>query len=108
MDDLLTIALEAHNEELNHHRRYEIVVGRDLLDHWTVSVRYGRVGCSFRELKFGSPDAHETKRLIHDRLRKRLSAPRRIGCSYRLRELSIETPLADWLPSVVITRLLSG
>ena len=44
MDNLLTVAFEAHNAELNHHRRYQITVGRDLLDDWTVSICYGRSG----------------------------------------------------------------
>jgi len=39
MDNLLTVAFEAHRDELNHHRRYQIVIGRDLLDDWTVSIR---------------------------------------------------------------------
>ena len=44
MDNLLTVAFEAHHAEKNHHRRYEVTVGRDLLDDWTVAVRYGRIG----------------------------------------------------------------
>jgi len=31
MDNLLTVAFEAHSQEKNHHRRYQITVGRDLL-----------------------------------------------------------------------------
>ena len=50
MDNLLTLALEAHNAEKNHHRRYQVTLGRDLLDHWTVAIRYGRTGQAGREL----------------------------------------------------------
>ena len=32
MDNLLNIVLEAHNVERNHHRQYEITLGKDLLD----------------------------------------------------------------------------
>ncbi len=32
MDNLLTLAFEAHHPERNHHRRYEVSVGRDLLE----------------------------------------------------------------------------
>ena len=42
MDNLLSLSFEAHHEEKNHHRRYEVVIGRDLLDAWTVAIRYGR------------------------------------------------------------------
>ena len=32
MDNLLTIAFETHHAELNHHRQYQIRVGRDVVD----------------------------------------------------------------------------
>jgi hypothetical protein len=38
MDNLLTIAFEAQHAELDHYRRNELVVGRDLLDDWTVCI----------------------------------------------------------------------
>lgn len=38
MDNLLRVAFEAHHSFRNHHRRYEITVGRDLLDDWIVSI----------------------------------------------------------------------
>jgi hypothetical protein len=44
MDNLMTVVFEAYNTELNHHRRYQITVGRDVLDDWTVSICYGRSG----------------------------------------------------------------
>ena len=44
MDNLLTVAFEAHSQEKNHHRRYQITVGRDLLNDWTVAIRFGRTG----------------------------------------------------------------
>ncbi len=84
MLDLLTIALEAHSDERNHHRRYELAVGRDLLGDWVVTVRYGRVGWPLRELRFGSQDVETARSIFADRLRRRLSAPRRIQCRYRL------------------------
>jgi predicted DNA-binding WGR domain protein len=57
MDNLLTVALEAHHAELNHHRRYQITLGRDLLDDWTVSISYGRSGQGGQEKRFASPKA---------------------------------------------------
>lgn len=44
MDNLLTVAFEAHNAEKNHHRRYQVTLGRDLLNDWTVAICYGRTG----------------------------------------------------------------
>lgn len=103
------IALEAHSDELNHHRRYEVSVGRDLLGDWVVIVRYGRVGGPLRELRFGSPDAQEAQAIVHDRLRRRLSAPRRIGCRYGIRELSVPSNVSagDWVPPAMLAGLLT-
>lgn len=108
MLDLLTIALEAHSDERNHHRRYEVSVGRDLLDHWVVTVRYGRVGAPLRELRFGSPDVESAHAVVHDRLRRRLSAPRRIGCGYGVRLFSAAPgmPLRAWIPAEVLNTLI--
>lgn len=39
------IELQAHNADRNHHRAYDLSVGRDLLDDWVVEVRFARVGC---------------------------------------------------------------
>ena len=57
MDNLLTVAFEAHSR-----RRITTVatrsrVGRDLLDDWTVAIRYGRTGQGGQELRFASPQA---------------------------------------------------
>jgi predicted DNA-binding WGR domain protein len=106
MDNLLTVALEAHHAELNHHRRYEIVVGRDLLDDWTVCIRYGRIEQDGQVQRFaGSHDA-EMKAIVRDRLRRRLSAPKRIGCAYRMTNLSTADGFDGmaWLPVEVMAR----
>jgi WGR domain-containing protein len=84
MDNLLTVALEAHHAEQNHHRRYRVSVGQDLFGQWTVSICFGRIGQSGRELRYSAPKLDELRKTVDDRLRRRLSAPRRIGCSYRL------------------------
>ena len=77
MDNLLTVAFEAQNAELNHHRRYQITVGRDLLDDWTVLICYGRLGQGGQMKRFASSHDDLVKAIIRDRLLRRLSAPRR-------------------------------
>jgi predicted DNA-binding WGR domain protein len=106
MDNLLSITLEAHHPEMNHHRRYEVIVGRDLLDDWTVAIRFGRIGQGGREMRFASKHPEEMKTVIRDRLRRRLSAPKRIGCPYRLSSFSTAAGIAarDWLPDDVMAR----
>jgi hypothetical protein len=110
MDNLLNIVLEAHHPQRNHHRRYEIIVGKDLLDDWTVKIRFGRSGQYGRVLQFASPKAEEMRCVIRDRLRRRLSAPKRIGCSYRLSAFSTSRGVdpADWLPGNLMASLLTG
>lgn len=110
MINLLTVAFEAHNPEKNHHRRYEVTVGRDLLNDWTVSIHYGRAGQAGRELRYAGPNPVELQEVIRERLRRRLSAPRRIGCPYQLAAVNaapgFDSPA--WLPSDVIARFLDA
>lgn len=110
MDNLLTVAFEAHSAERNHHRRYEVVLGQDLLDDWTVAIRYGRVGQGGRVLRFASPRREEVRAVIRDRLQRRLSAPRRIGCPYRLATLSTAPGIDawSWLPGDVMARFFAS
>jgi predicted DNA-binding WGR domain protein len=106
MDNLLTVTFEAHSQEENHHRRYQITVGRDLLNDWTVAVRYGRTGQGGQEKRFASQKAQEMQAVIRDRLRRRLSAPKRIGCPYHLTALSAAPGFdaAAWLPGEVMAK----
>jgi hypothetical protein len=110
MDNLLTIAFEAHHAELNHHRRYQVTIGRDLLDDWTVAIRYGRVGQGSQEKRFASPQADDMRAVIRDRLRRRLTAPKRIGCPYRLAALNSAPGFnaTEWLPGDVMARFFAG
>src|SRR5271166_4665589 len=98
MDNLLTVAFEAHGQEKNHHRRYQITVGRDLLNDWTVAIRFGRTGQGGREMRFASPKPDEMRAVIRDRLSRRLSA------------FSI-APYFDasiWLPGEVMARFFQA
>ena len=107
MDDLLTLTVEAHNGPQNHHRRYEISIGRDLFDDWTVTIRYGRVGQGGQERRYGSRDMEPLRAVIRQSLRRRLSAPRRIGCPYTLTSFTqvVGFDRDAWLPVDVIEKL---
>jgi hypothetical protein len=110
MDNLLTAVFEAHHAEKNHHRRYQLTVGRDLLDAWTVAITYGRTGQAGRVLRYASARPDDMKAIIRDRLRRRLSAPRRIDCSYRLAAFSAAPGFdaAAWLPGDVMARFFES
>jgi predicted DNA-binding WGR domain protein len=110
MHELLTLTLEAHHVERNHHRRYQITIGRDLLNDWVVVTRYGRIGQRGQEHCFAGPAADELQAVVRERLRRRLSAPKRIGCAYRVSELitAVEIDSEEWLPSELLKRLRSA
>ena len=104
MDNLLTATFEAHNGERNHHRRYSIRIGRDLLDDWSVTIGHGRTGHPGRETHFASSNAEQAQAIIRDRLRRRISAPKRIGCSYRflMFDAAPGFDCGKWLPDELI------
>ena len=100
MENLLSLTLEAHNAWQNHHRHYAVMVGRDLLNDWTVSIRYGRTGQHGQELHYADAEPAPLVTVIRDRLQRRLSAPRRFGRPYRLTEFSAAPNFdaSSWLP----------
>lgn len=107
MENLLSLSVEAHNADKNHHRRYELTIGRDLFGHWTISVNYGRTGGSRgHELRCGGIDAERLRTIARDRLLRRLSAPKRIGCPYLLAGLSVAAGIdaSFWLPPDIVAQ----
>lgn len=108
MDNLLTLALEAHNNGLNHHRRYEIQIGRDLLDHWTLTIGYGRVGQGQQVKRFAAKEEGCLQVIIRERIQRRLSATKRIGCRYQIVTSDKATNMnsEQWLPAELLAKLL--
>jgi len=109
MCDLLTVIFEAHHAERNYHRRYQITISRDLFDDWVVRISYGRIGRRGNAQQFGHADADKVRSIVRERLRRRLSAPRRIDCAYRMCEIAAAEGIdpADWLPAEVMCKLLT-
>lgn len=107
MDGLLTLLLEAHNPAANHHRWYEVRVGRDLFGRWTVCIAYGRSGQAGQQRRFSAAVAADLKACVFGHLVRRLSAPRRIGCAYRVTRLDAAEGFdtADWLAPSLMTGL---
>jgi len=50
-----------------------------LLDDWIVAIRFGRTGQGGQEQRFTSPNAEVIKSIVRDRLRRRLSARKRLA-----------------------------
>lgn len=110
MLNLMTVIFEAHHAERNHHRRYQIAIGRDLFDVWTISIEYGRAGRNAQERQYTSDDAIQLRRIIRERLQRRLSAPRRIDCRYRIRELNAAADFDTeaWLPPDLVAKFFAA
>ncbi|MBI1380780.1 MAG: WGR domain-containing protein [Planctomycetaceae bacterium] len=97
MTEVLYIALEAHNPTRNHHRRYVLVVERDLLGDWLCTVEYGRVGQGGTLQRYASARIDDVRRFAQRCLNRRLSAPRRIGVPYRCVEHRGTMEMPFWL-----------
>src|SRR4051794_41700324 len=93
MDNLLTVAFEAHNNEANHHRHYAVTVGRDLLDDWTVAIRYGRIAQAGRALRYAAAEPQALRAILRHQLRRRLSPPERRRWPRLLPPLHARPPL---------------
>ncbi len=100
MENLLHIALEAHDDTANHHRAYVVALSRDLFGTWVVTVRYGRTGRLGQQRRQTVDSLEQARALVRQHLQRRLSARRRIGCDYRVTEFSggAEFDPSEWLP----------
>jgi hypothetical protein len=79
MENLLIVSFKAHNADRNHHRRSEIRLGRNLFGDWTVTLLYGRAGRGGQEERHAGSDTERLRQVVRESLRRRLSAPKRIG-----------------------------
>ncbi len=87
---VFSVLLEARDPERNRWRSYRVEAGRDLLGDWIVEVTFGRIGARGRTLTYAAADEDQARRLTAACLRRRVSAPRRIGVAYELIERTVE------------------
>lgn len=80
------VHLEASVPARNHYRAYAISAGPDLLGDWQVRITYGRIGARGRTLVYAYPDEATARQQVRACLRRRRSAPARIGTAYQVRE----------------------
>lgn len=101
------LELEAHHPGRDHHRAYAVEVERDLLGDWVVRVCFGRAARPgrVRALCYAVADREAARLLVRERLRRRLGAPKRIGCAYRITRalLASGEELAAWVPDALLT-----
>ena len=105
MLELCHIALTALHPERNVWRAYRLSLGRDLFGEWTIDLRYGRIGQGGQGRRIACGSLEEARRVARSYLRRRLSAPRRIGCTYRV--VSFDPGQADLLSPALPPGLVS-
>lgn len=80
-DDL--ILLEAVDHERNIARRYAIARSVDLFGHSIIQCSWGRIGRRGQSRTISFSAADDAARYVRSILRRRESAPARIGVAYR-------------------------
>jgi len=95
MMDAFYAKLEACDPALGRFHAYRIAAGTDLLGDWLVEVTYGRIGTHDRTLRQAVQDEAAARKLVGQHLRRRATAPRRIGVGYRLCEINDPRQWAD-------------
>ncbi len=79
----MLIELRACDPAANRFRAWRLEVGQDLFGAWTAEVRFGRIGRPGRALRCAFAGEREVHAFVRSRLRRRASAPARIGVAYR-------------------------
>ena len=84
------IKLEARNPKANRLRRWSVELGQDLLGMWIVDIEFGRIGSTGRRLRQVFADQPAAQAYMRRGLRRRATAPARIGVAYRCMRSSVE------------------
>ncbi|WP_374091018.1 WGR domain-containing protein [Methylomicrobium lacus] len=77
--------LEARDPARNIHRAYSLAYGQDLFGNWIVEITYGRIGGKGRTLVTIVDNEDEALKYVQKSLKRRQSAPKRIGVGYEVR-----------------------
>ena len=106
---LFSLRLEADSDTFNRHRIYQLDVERDLLGDVLVVITHGRKGQPLHEKSVWVTDLSAAHALVRSKLRRRASAPRRIGCSYRVTELvATDDPTPFFLDPAATRRMAAA
>ena len=104
MDNLLNVRLRAVSQDLKFDREYKVVLGRDLFQEWYVVVTFGRYTAwgTSRTKTFDTQE--EACAFVNSKLRRRLSSPKRIGCSYQIVSLDGAEEILETISMKVLNR----
>jgi hypothetical protein len=81
---VFAIELRAVSPQAQHRRAYEIHVGPDLFDQLVVAIDFGAIGARGQRRVHLVADIAEAQAVVRRALRRRLTAPHRIGVPYRV------------------------
>jgi predicted DNA-binding WGR domain protein len=79
--------LEARDPIHNVHRAYSFAYGQDLFGNWVVETTYGRIGAKGRTIVTVVNNEEEALKHVQKALKRRQSAPKRIGVGYEVRAI---------------------
>ena len=88
----LRITLEARSSARRCFRAYEIAAGTDLFGTWLVEMSYGRIGTMGRAKVRSFATTDDALAQVNACLRKRATAPRRVGVAYHVRSVTKSLP----------------
>ena len=80
--DRIAISLAARDPARNIHRAWSIAAAPDWFGVWLIETGYGRIGCPGRVVARSVSSEAEARAHVARALRRRASAPRRLGVSY--------------------------
>ena len=81
---MFAIGLQAVSPHAQHRRAYETHVGPDLFGQLAVTIDFGVIGARGQRRVHLVADIAEAQVVVRRALRRRLTAPRRIGVPYRV------------------------
>lgn len=90
-----TLLLQAKAPEKNVFRSYHIAAGQNLFGQWIVELTYGRIGAKGRTYTLLAADEDEARKLVRQCLKRRRTAPRRVGVAYELVDVKGDWPLEE-------------
>ena len=84
---LFACSLEARLPAINLARAYHITVSQDLFGVYVIEITFGRIGAPGRSLRLSTDGIASARAMLRQVLKRRMSAPRRLGAAYRCRSL---------------------
>jgi len=66
-----------------------------------IEVRYGKTGARGRTKTYSSKDRQVAQQIVQRRLKRRASAPKRLGVPYRIQELHVPAQWTGYQPALI-------